>query len=351
MRDFLRKAIVSHLLTVALGANFLIPVHAQQTDASQMGRFLGAKATTHPDWFKESFLEFEEDIAEAAAADKRLIVYFYQDGCPYCNKLVEENFRHPDISAKIQSHFDLVAINMWGDREVVEVGGKRFTEKTLAAALDVNFTPTLLFFGENRQVALRLDGYYPQVEFDRALDYVSQKMEAHKSFARYLAQFKSRLANQSLESAAWVQTGTVDATIEQGPMIVLFEEPDCENCRLLHTRTFQRPEAKPLLAQFKIIQLNRWSDQPVILPGGETSTASAWADSLKLGFSPAIAVYNEDAEKVIVAGAMFKSFHIMGILDYVASGAYRRHPSFQRYLSERAEHIRSTGRDVNIWEY
>ena len=88
------------------------PAFAQTAGGVAPGQFLGAKQTIHPDWFKESFLEFEADIAEAAANGKRLIVYFHQDGCPYCNQLVEENFRDPQISAKIRQHFELVAINM-----------------------------------------------------------------------------------------------------------------------------------------------------------------------------------------------------------------------------------------------
>ena len=54
----------------------------------------------------------------------------------HCNKLVEENFRDPDIHAAMQDGFDVVALNMWGDREVVSVNGKSFTEKTFAAALN-----------------------------------------------------------------------------------------------------------------------------------------------------------------------------------------------------------------------
>ena len=40
-----------------------------------------------PDWFKNSFLDIREDVADAKAAGKRLVLYFYQDGCPYCKKL------------------------------------------------------------------------------------------------------------------------------------------------------------------------------------------------------------------------------------------------------------------------
>ena len=44
-------------------------------------------------------------------------------------------------------------------------------------------------------------------------------------------------------------------------------------------------------------------------------------------------------------------FHTTGMFDYTVSGEYLREPSFQRFLSARAEHIREAGRDVNIWRY
>ena len=50
-------------------ALFLAPLQASETD-SKPGEFLGAMDTVYPDWFKVSFLELEEDVAEAAAEGK-----------------------------------------------------------------------------------------------------------------------------------------------------------------------------------------------------------------------------------------------------------------------------------------
>ena len=47
-------------------------------DEHKIGSFSRAKFTTHSAWFKESFLDFEQDIAEATAQGKRLVLYFYQ---------------------------------------------------------------------------------------------------------------------------------------------------------------------------------------------------------------------------------------------------------------------------------
>ena len=177
MRHLLR-----HVRTAALSVLALLAVSPLQASES-VGEFLGAKDTNHPAWFKESFLDFEEDIADAADEGKRLVLYFWQTGCPYCNALVEHNFAQRDIVERMQSHYSLVGINMWGDREVIQVGGKTFTEKTLAAALKVNYTPTLLFFNENKKVILRLNGYYPPDEFRTALDWAKASNTSEVSFA------------------------------------------------------------------------------------------------------------------------------------------------------------------------
>ncbi len=44
------------------------------------------------------------------------------------------------------------------------------TEKSLARVLDVQFTPTLLFFDEQANVVARVNGYYPPHRLEAVLD-------------------------------------------------------------------------------------------------------------------------------------------------------------------------------------
>jgi thioredoxin-related protein len=90
-----------------------------------------------PRWFEETFLDFREDVREAAAKGKRLMVYFGQDGCPYCGRLMQVNFTQKDLVDKTRRHFVAIAINIWGDREVTWTDGRVQTEKKLAATLKV----------------------------------------------------------------------------------------------------------------------------------------------------------------------------------------------------------------------
>ena len=111
-----------------------------------------------PPWFATTFLDFREDIDDAAREGKRVLVYFGQDGCPYCTKLMVANFSQRTIVDKTRRHFVPIALNLWGDREVRWLDGRAMSEKELGRTLGVQFTPTILIFDESGRVIVRLDG-------------------------------------------------------------------------------------------------------------------------------------------------------------------------------------------------
>ena len=133
---------IGHKLAGLMLLLLLIPL---QASLASEGKYYGAIPSEKPDWFKESFLEFEDDVAEATAAGRRVMLYFHQDGCPYCARLVEENFTDPELKAFIIENFDGITLNMWGDREVVSVAGQAFTEKVLPRPCKCS-TPRRWFF-------------------------------------------------------------------------------------------------------------------------------------------------------------------------------------------------------------
>ncbi|WP_320416252.1 thioredoxin family protein [Candidatus Reidiella endopervernicosa] len=163
-----------------------------------------------PAWFKQSFLDIREDVAEASSESKRVMLYFYQDGCPYCERLVRVNFAQHEIVEKTRSGFEAIAINLWGDREVTGLKGEVTTEKQFAKSLRVQFTPTLLFLDEQGKVALRVNGFYPPHKMLAALDYVAGKEESVGSFRDYYA----RLAPQPASGKLHLEPGYLQPTLD-----------------------------------------------------------------------------------------------------------------------------------------
>jgi thioredoxin-related protein len=171
------------ILVLSIIFSGLLAISSSLAKDEVLGAYLGAKTATHPAWFKESFLNLEDDIADSTAQGKRLAVYFWQPGCPYCAQLWDDNFGQQDTVDMFRKHFDIVAINLWGSREVVSVGGNDYSEKSFAEALSVTYTPTLLFFNEKNKVILKLQGYVPPKDFRLALQYVSQHKDKEGSYA------------------------------------------------------------------------------------------------------------------------------------------------------------------------
>lgn len=131
---------------------------------------LPARAAEVPDWFAETMLDAREEAADAAGAGKRLMLYFWLEGCPYCERMTEVTFRDAAVLERLRRGFVPVGVNVRGDREIVWTDGKTLSEKQLAAALQVRGTPTIVFLDAKGGIALRLVGYVAPAQFAHALD-------------------------------------------------------------------------------------------------------------------------------------------------------------------------------------
>jgi thioredoxin-related protein len=140
-----------------------------------------------PGWFKESFLEISDDASEAGDSGKHLLLFFHLDDCPYCARMLKDNFNTEPNSTFIQSNFDSIEINVKGDREVALNDSIQLTEKALAQHLKVLYTPTILFADSDNRSVLRIDGYRNPTRFRIALDYVHEKAYLKTSFSEFSA--------------------------------------------------------------------------------------------------------------------------------------------------------------------
>lgn len=101
------------------------------------------------DWMRDTFKDLSEDLEEANAEGKRLMVIIEQRGCIYCRKMHEEVFVIPEIESYLEDNFFVVQINMFGDVEVTDFDGETLAEKDMVKRWGALFTPSILFFPED----------------------------------------------------------------------------------------------------------------------------------------------------------------------------------------------------------
>jgi len=297
-------------------------------------------AVSHPPWFKLSFLDLREDISEAIAAKKQgLIVYFGQKYCSYCKQLLETNFARLDILAYTQKHFDVIGIDIHGQRSISGLDGHEWNERSFSVKHNVDFTPTLIFYDSEQREALRLSGYYPPYKFRAALEYVADGHYLREDFRSYLARADVPMVFEAgeLSEEDFFTPGphALDRSHIPGerPLVVFFEQGDCHACDVLHTGPLQQTDILKRLNELDATQLDIWSDTLVQTPDGKRTTAKEWADKLGLFYTPTLIFFDDDGDEILRVDSVVQFYRLRNVLDYVITGAYLEYPTFQQWRS------------------
>jgi thioredoxin-related protein len=297
----------------------------------------------HPDWFKQSFLDLKEDVAEAKQSDKfGIIVFFEQAHCAYCNALITNDFGDTAIAQYTQKHFDVVTLDIYGDRTVTDFTGTSLSEHDYAMKLKAELTPTLDFYDTDNNLVFRLRGYYPPDKFISALHYVVEKHYLTQRFRDYLeAATATHSAATSDKKSGLFKSPPYKLDRSQvmadKPLMVLFEKGDCKTCKQLHDDTLMQDDVQKLMAHFDAIQLDMWSDTPVITPSGKTMTAVEWAENLGLFYAPTIVFFDESGTEIYRIDSLVKLRRLSGILRYIVSGDYTEEPNYESWKAKHAE--------------
>jgi len=295
-----------------------------------------------PDWFKLSFLDLKEDLLEAKEAGKDgLIIYYGQKYCAYCRQFLEKDLVQDDIRTYMAERYDIIGIDIHGHRSVTDFDGKILNETLLAVREETNFTPSVVFYSTEGEEVLRLRGYYPPYRFRAALEYIADGHYRNEKFAEYLARADVPLVFEpgDLSDEPFFLAGPhmLDRSRFKGeqPLVVFFEQGNCHACDVLHTGPLQDAEIRSRLDRMESVQLSYWSDTPVITPSGERTTARKWAEQLGLFYTPTLIFFDTDGSEIIRVDSVVQFYRLRNVLDYINSGGYREHATFQRWRESR----------------
>lgn len=331
--------------------NTLLVVFITLFTSSQVygqGQILGGKKSVHPDWFKESFLEIAADVEEATDENRHVMLFIHLNGCPYCYKMIEENIKNAPYTDYIREHFDVIALNMLGDREVMMDDETSLTEKELATQLKVVYTPTILFLNAENQVVARTNGYRSIPDFKLVLNYVKERAYVNLTLAQYLDQKKGKI--YSFRDHPQIQDLTDLHSVADKPLAVLFEDQGCVDCDALHDGHLANPEIRKILDGFTLVRLDALSDQKITDIEGNTSTARDYAEKLGLTYRPGIVLFDQGKE-IMRIQSMLYHYHFSEILRYVGERHYQKYPDdFYDYLDVRTASLLESGKDVRISE-
>ena len=289
-----------------------------------------------PEWFSLSFLDLADSLEEAADAGKKgLIIYFGRKDCPYCEAHMKNNWGAKDIVDYTRKHFNVIAIDVRGQRTVTDFDGKTYTEKEYAGKVKTNFTPSFLFYDTQQRLMLKLSGYRPPYQFRAALEYAADGHYLREDFHKYMNRAEKAMGygqdTLNEHDSFSLPPYNLDRShfpAEQ-PLVVFFETPHCHACDVLHGGPMSEPEIPLLLENLDAIQLDTTQDTPVITPAGKKTTAKKWADELKLSFAPTLIFFDENGKEIVRVDSVIQLYRLKYLLQYIQTRGYEKYPTFQ----------------------
>lgn len=320
-------------------------VFSSSDNEADVGQVLGATGFDIPDWFKQSFLELGEDAAEADDEGKQLLLFFHLDNCPYCARMLKENFNAEPNQSFIQEHFDCIDINIKGDREVVFNENITLSEKALAEHLKVLHTPTILFADKNNQSVLRIDGYRNTRRFRVALEYVQRQAYKNSTFPEFSSAQLSDSLYTFRDHPAFSKTSNFQIAAQQ-PLAVIFEDTHCEECSEVHDQLFTRPDVSDVFRQLTVVRVDALSEKAIIDIEGNATTPKAWADQLNMTYRPGVILFDRGKEITRIDNRLY-SWHFKAFVKWVAGRHYEKYNNVYTYMAKLREEHLARGEDVS----
>ena len=297
----------------------------------------------YPDWFKTSFLDLPRDVDEALQNGKRgIILYFEQANCGYCDAFVKNNLGLDDIVIYMRRNFDVVQLDIWGEREVTDFNGDKLSEREFSILHNTNFTPSFMFIVEGGRQALLLRGYHEPYRFRAALRYVGDRIFEQQSFPEYIALADSSNKfemGEMNERDFFIKPPYILARSRfpaDRPLLVMFESRDCHACDVMHKEPLSEPHILDRIRRFEVVQLDRNKDTPLITPIGPRTTARNWARRLGIAFTPTLIFFDNHGHEIIRLESVTKAFRMQQVLDYVLTGGFAE-GNFQQWRARQRQ--------------
>lgn len=343
-------------LSAVLLSLFWMFVEAETFDDSQFAHI------DYPAWFNQNpFNNLSEVLAESNATGKKgVFVLYTTEGCSYCDHFIRQALADPAIASKVQGNFESVGLEIFDDTELTTPEGTVKSVKQFAADEKVQFSPTILFYGNDGKRIFRKTGYLSPEKFDQVLNYLTEGHYKTQPFKNYISGLQTKtpvsgkiehpesaLTDNPLFAAPpyMLDRSRVAASM---PLLVIFERKNCSPCKAFHADILSDKKITDSLRKFEIVRLDAEDNKtPVLAPGGKRTTPAQWYNANNFTQAPALLFFDEQGNTVLKTDALVLHQRMTNSMHYVLEGAYQRGWSYQRFARSKAiERANSKGRQA-----
>lgn len=175
-------------ITVFLVTVFCLVVAAGATVGVQDAAAGGAneEKAAAPNWQR-----LDKALALAKDSGKLIIVNFYTDWCPNCQRMNEKTYRDEGVLKQLSKSFISVKLNAESSQPLI-IEGQTVTEYQVALMFRVNSYPTTWFLSSEGRPLIPVRGYYGPDLFAPMLRFVEGGWYEKMDFDVYMEREKKK---------------------------------------------------------------------------------------------------------------------------------------------------------------
>ena len=299
-----------------------------------------------PTWFKESpFIELQDDLKNARSKGKKgLMLFFTTEGCSYCDRFIHLALADPKISKLVQKNFISIGMEIFNDADITSPSGESITAKKFAKNEGVQFSPSIIFYGDKGKKLLKLVGYQSPERFKKVLSFLDKDLYKSESFRHYLKRLD--VTETPVQTTAGLKADPLfsqppyilESRYRTGkkPLLVLFEKTNCKECEYSHKAVLALKEVRDMMRQFDVVRLDANDTKtPILAPNGQRLTPAIWYEKTKFTRVPAMLLFNNKNKEVLKTDALVMHLRMVNSLKYVIERAYEKGWTFQRFGREK----------------
>ena len=312
----------------------------------------------YPDWFKKDpFTDLSETLQTARANGKQgLMVLFTTYGCSYCDLFIRKSLGNPEIASLVQANFASVGLEIFDDAEMTDPRGTDTAIKHFAKREGVEYSPTLLFYGDGGIRVLRAVGYQSSERFVKIIEYVTGNRFQHESLSEYFRRVarENKTASSKIGLKKDPLFSNPPYALERGrfpasqPLLVIFETGECSECQAFHADVIASEKVRAVLKKFEIVRLDAADEKtPVLSPEGKKVTPAFWFKQFEFTRTPALVFFDERGNAVLKTDALVLRQRMMNSMNFVLERAYQKGWTYQRFARSKAIEKRQKEREPN----
>jgi thioredoxin-related protein len=297
-------------------------------------------------FFKQSFLNLADDLAEAKGSGKFLMLVYEQEGCPYCAKMHQSILSDADVIRSLEKHFDIVQLDIWGGRELVDFAGKNTSERKFARDLGLHFSPMIVVYDGNGKEVYRMAGFYGLPHFRLVLEYLAngayRKMPFHeyqRGQMREIATARSQASQghkMFLKSGSLKEASALAAKAGKGIALLIDASSRCADCVEMHEKNLTDPVTARLLeSNFVAVHANLDLSAPVEHYDRRKLSPATLARELNVRYIPTMVFMDAKGKEILRHESYLEPKHFQLLLQYVTSKERVRFASFQDWIRAR----------------